>query len=97
MEGGTTFHFVRDGIEAALERAKTAANGKDVRLGGGAATIRQYLQKQLIDELHIAIAPVILGSGESLLGGIDVLALGYELTQHVTTQHATHFVLTRRL
>jgi dihydrofolate reductase len=97
MEGGTTFHFVTDGIDAALERAKAAAKGKDIRIGGGASTIRQYLEARLIDEMHIAIAPVILGSGEHLLGGIDVLALGYELTQHVTTQLATHFVLARRV
>src|ERR1044071_9731582 len=85
MKGGTTFHFVTDGIEAALERAKTSANGKDVRLGGGASTIRQYLKARLIDEMHIAISPIVLGSGEHLLGGIDVLQLGYTCTRHVNT------------
>ena len=96
MEGGTTFHFVTDGIQAALERATAAAKGKDVRLGGGVSAIRQYLQAGLIDEMHIAISPVILGTGEHLLGGIDSLALGYECSQHATTPDATHFVLTRR-
>jgi dihydrofolate reductase len=93
MEGGTTFHFVTDGIHAALERATAAAQGKDVRLGGGIGTIRQYLQARLIDEMHIAIAPVILGKGEHLLGGIDAPALGYLCAEHVATAHATHFVL----
>jgi dihydrofolate reductase len=93
MEGGTTFHFVTDGIHAALERATAAAHGKDVRLGGGIGTIRQYLQARLIDEMHIAIAPVILGKGEHLLGGIDAPALGYLCAEHVATAHATHFVL----
>ena len=96
MEGGTTFHFVTDGIRAALERARSVARGKDVRLGGGVSTIRQYLQARLIDELHIAIAPVILGNGEHLLHGIDTPELGYACTEHVTTGHATHFVLTKQ-
>jgi dihydrofolate reductase len=96
MEGGTTFHFVTDGIRAALERARSVARGKDVRLGGGVSTIRQYLQARLIDEVHIAIAPVILGSGEHLLHGIDTPGLGYACTEHVTTDHATHFVLTKQ-
>ena len=78
MEGGTTFHFVTDGIEAALKRAKEAAGGKDVRIGGGAATIRAYLQAGLIDEMHVAISPVLLGSGEALFAGIDLPKLGYE-------------------
>ncbi|CAN5902079.1 dihydrofolate reductase family protein [soil metagenome] len=95
MEGGTTFHFVTDGIEAALARAREAAQGKDVRLGGGAATIRQYLRAGLVDELHIAQSPVLLGSGEPLFTGIDLLALGYQLTGRVTTEHATHLVLTK--
>src|SRR5436309_16054575 len=80
MEGGTTFHFVTDGIHAALERAKQAAQGKDVRLGGGVATIRQYLNAGLIDEMHLAIAPNLLGRGEALLAGIDLAALGYRCT-----------------
>ena len=81
MEGGTTFHFVTDGIEAALKRAKEAAGGKDVRIGGGAATIRAYLQAGLIDEMHVAISPVLLGSGEALFAGIDLPKLGYERTR----------------
>ena len=96
MEGGTTFHFVSDGIHAALERARAAAGGKDVRLGGGVATIRQYLQAGLVDELHLAISPVLLGTGEHLLGGIDLKKLGYECTEHVPTEQATHVVLTRK-
>lgn len=97
MEGGTTFYFVTDGIHAALERAKAAANGKDVRIGGGAETIRQYLKASLIDEMHLAISPVLLGSGEHLLYGIDLPALGYECTEHVPTDAATHVVISRRL
>jgi dihydrofolate reductase len=96
MAGGTTFHFVTDGIHAALKRAREAAGGLDVRLGGGAATIRQYLQAGLIDELHVAIAPILLGSGEHLFEGIDTLKLGYECAEHVTTPHATHVVLRKR-
>ena len=95
MEGGTTFHFVTDGIHAALERAKQAAQGKDVRLGGGVATIRQYLNAGLIDEMHLAIAPNLLGRGEALLAGIDLAALGYRCTEHVGTPNAMHVVLTR--
>lgn len=93
MAGGTTFHFVTAGIHAALASARTAAAGKDVRLGGGAATIRQYLQAGLIDELHLAIAPVLLGSGESLFSGIDMRSLGYRCVEHVATDKATHVVL----
>ena len=96
MEGGTTFHFVTDGIHAALARAKEAAGTQDVRLGGGVATIRQYLAARLIDELHLAIAPVLLGKGEHLLGGIDLLGLGYECTEHVPTAEATHVILKRK-
>jgi dihydrofolate reductase len=95
MEGGTTFHFVTDGIQAALARAREAARGKDVRLGGGAATIRQYLAAGLIDELHLAIAPVLLGRGEPLLAGLDLVSLGYACTEHASTDRATHVVLTR--
>ena len=83
MDGGTTFHFVADGAEAALQRAREAANGLDVRLGGGASTIRQYLTAGLVDEMHLAVAPVLLGSGEHLLGGIDLPKLGYRVTEHV--------------
>jgi len=96
MDGGTTFHFVTDGIEAALSRAREAANGKDVRLGGGVATVRQYLGAGLIDELHLAIAPVFLGSGEHLFSGINVAKLGYVRTEHAPTQAATHIVLKKR-
>lgn len=95
MEGGTTFHFVTDGIHAALARAKEAAQGKDVRLGGGVATVREYLTAGLIDELHLAIAPALLGRGEHLLAGIDTVALGYRCTEHVASELATHVVLTR--
>jgi dihydrofolate reductase len=95
MDGGTTFHFVTDDIHAALQRAKEAANGLDVRLGGGAATLRQYLQAGLIDQLHLAISPVVLGSGESLLGGMDLLKLGYKCTEHATSPAALHVVLTK--
>jgi dihydrofolate reductase len=95
MEGGTTFHFVTDGIHAALERAKEAAQGKDVRLGGGVATVREYLTAGLIDELHLAIAPALLGRGENLLAGIDAVSLGYECTRHTSSERATHVVLTK--
>lgn len=95
MEGGTTFHFITGGIHAALEQARAAAGGKDVRIGGGAATIRQYLRERLIDELHIAISPVVLGSGERLFDGINLVDLGYARTQHAATARATHVVLTR--
>jgi dihydrofolate reductase len=93
MEGGTTFYFITDGIHSALDRAKDAAKGLDVRLGGGVATIRQYLRARLIDEMHLAIAPVLLGSGESLLADIDLPSLGYRIVEHVATQNATHVVL----
>jgi dihydrofolate reductase len=95
MKGGTTFHFVTDGIEAALQRACAAAGDRDVRVGGGADTIRQYLRAGLIDEMHVAIAPVLLGSGESLLAGIDLPALGYRVSEHVSSPNATHVVFTR--
>jgi uncharacterized protein YndB with AHSA1/START domain len=95
MEGGTTFHFVTGGIHEALERARDAAGGKDVRIGGGANTIRQYLREGLIDELHIAVAPVLLGRGEPLLQGLDLRALGYECVQFVASDKATHAVLRR--
>jgi dihydrofolate reductase len=95
MQGGTTFHFVTEGIHAALKRAKEAAQGKDVRLGGGVATIRQYLAAGLIDEMHLAIAPALLGRGESLFAGIDAVSLGYKCTQHVASENANHLVLTK--
>lgn len=96
MKGGTTFFFVTDGIEAALERAREAAGDLDVRIGGGVQVIRQYLLAGLIDELHLAITPVLLGSGERLFEGIDPAALGYIVTRHVNTPQAMHVVLERR-
>jgi len=96
MAGGTEFHFVTDGIAAALERAKAAAGDRDVRLGGGVATIRQYLRAGLVDDLHLALRPVLLGSGENLLQDIDTRALGYECAQHVTGERATHVILRKR-
>ena len=95
MEGGTVFHFVTDGIHQALARAREAAGDKDVRIGGGAATIRQFLRERLIDEMHIAISPVLLGAGEALFAGIDMRALGYQCIEHAGTQHATHVVLAK--
>jgi dihydrofolate reductase len=96
MAGGTTFHFITDGIHSALKQAVDAANGRDVRLGGGIATMRQYLSAGLIDEMHLAISPVLLGSGESLLQGIDLPSLGYALKKHVPTPNATHIFLTKQ-
>jgi dihydrofolate reductase len=96
MAGGTTFHFVTDGIEAALARAREAANGQDIRLGGGVATIRQYLRARLIDELHLAIAPTLLGSGEHLFGGLDAAALGYHCIEQVPSANVTHVILARK-
>ena len=97
MAGGTTFHFVTDGIQAALARAQEAANGQDIRLGGGVATIQQYLRARLIDEMHLAIAPTLLGSGEHLFAGLDAAALGYQCSQHVSSANATHVFLTRKI
>ena len=96
MEGGTTFHFVTDGIESALQQAKSAARGQDVRVGGGVDTIRQFLRAQLVDELHIAISPVILGSGEALFSGVDLLQLGYRCTKYLPSARAAHLVLSRQ-
>ena len=96
MAGGTVFHFVTEGIHAALQRARQAAGGRDVRLGGGVATIRQYLRAGSVDELHLAISPVVLGCGEALLAGIDLCELGYRVSEHVPTPAATHVVLTKR-
>ncbi len=95
MEGGTAFHFVTGGTEAALRMASAAAGGKDVRLGGGVGTVRQYLKARLIDELHVAITPAILGSGESLLAGLDLLKLGYRCKKHLPGANATHVVLSK--
>jgi len=95
MEGGTSFHFVTGGIHEALERAREAARGQDVRIGGGVSTVRQYLQAGLVDEMHLAISPTLLGRGEALLAGIDLPALGLRCTRHVGTEAALHVVLTR--
>jgi len=97
MKGGTTFYFVTDGIESALAQAREAANGRDVRLGGGAATIREYLRARLIDELHLAVRPVLLGSGEALFSGLDWRALGYECTKSVAGERAMHVFMSRRV
>jgi dihydrofolate reductase len=95
MEGGTTFHFVTGGIDETLARAREAAGSRDIRLGGGAATIRQYVRACLVDEMHLAISPVILGSGEHLFQDLDLRALGYRVTEHVPSEKATHVVITR--
>ncbi len=95
MEGGTVFHFVTEGIHAALALATEAAGGKDMRVGGGVATIRQYLQAGLVDEMHLVISPVVLGKGENLLEGIDIKQLGFECTEHAASDKAMHVVLTR--
>jgi dihydrofolate reductase len=95
MNGGTVFHFITDGIESALAQAKAAAGEKDVRIGGGVRTIRQYLQADLIDELHMALSPVLLGRGESLLHGIDMTALGFGKPRVTVGENATHFLITK--
>ncbi len=95
MKGGTTFHFVTDGLHAALARAREASQGKDIRLGGGVATIREGLRAGLVDEMHLAYTPVLLGSGESLLGGMDLPALGYHITSHSTTAGVMHVLIDR--
>lgn len=95
MEGGTTFIFVTGGIEAALEQARAAAGDLDVKIGGGVETVRQYLRAGLIDELHFALSPVVLGQGEAMFAGIDLPALGYRVTEHQASEHATHIVLAR--
>ena len=95
MEGGTTFYFVTDGIEAALEQAKAAAGGLDVKIGGGVSTVRQYLQAGLIDQLHFVFSPVMLGQGEAMFAGIDLPALGFSVTETAATELATHVVLSR--
>jgi len=96
MEGGTVFHFVTDGIEAALERAYQAADGQDVRLAGGASTIRQYLRAGLVDEMHLAYAPLLLGSGERLFDGLDNVPTGYEIAEFVATPAALHVRFVRK-
>ncbi len=96
MAGATTFHFVTGGIEAALEQARAAAGGRDIRLGGGVATVRQFLQARLVDEMHLAIRPVLLGAGEHLLHGLDVRGLGYECARYVPGERAAHVFVRRR-
>lgn len=96
MKGGTVFHFVTDGIHAALRRAREAAGGRDIRLGGGVATIRQYLREALVDELHLVMRPVLLGRGEALFAGIDLPALGYESVRQTAGVRATHVFLRKR-
>jgi dihydrofolate reductase len=95
LEGGTTFIFVTEGIEVALEKAKRAAKGSDVKIGGGVETVRQYLRAGQIDELHFALSPVVLGKGEALFTGIDLATLGYCVAEHQASDHATHIVLSR--
>ena len=95
MDGGTTFHFMTDGIHDALKRATEAANGRDIRVGGGVDTIRQYLQAGLVDEMHLAISPVLLGSGEHLFAGLDLPKLGYRPSEHIAAPDATHVVFTK--
>lgn len=95
MKGDTTFYFVTEGIHVAMERAREAAGPKDIRIGGGTSVIRQYFQAQLIDEAHLVVSPTILGDGESLFAGLDLRALGYRVTETVTSPGALHVVLTR--
>jgi dihydrofolate reductase len=96
MEGGTVFHFVTDGIESALRQARQAAQGKDIRLGGGVATVREYLKARLVDNMHIAMAPVLLGKGENLFAGIDLPDLGYSVNERVSTPATTHLIIARK-
>ncbi|MFZ3325561.1 MAG: dihydrofolate reductase family protein [Methylocella sp.] len=96
MEGGTIFHFVTDGIHSALKKALASAKSQDVRLGGGVNTIRQYLEALLVDEMHLAVSPILLGAGEHLLGGLNLPALGYEMKAHVNTPNAVHYVLAKK-
>ncbi len=96
MEGGTTFHFITDGLESALEKAKEAARGKDVRIGGGVSVVRQYLTAGYIDSMHLALSPVLLGEGEHLFSGINLPELGFTLTKTVSGENATHVLIERR-
>ena len=96
MRGGTEFRFVTGGIHDALAQAKAAAGGRDVRLGGGVATVREYLRAALVDDLHLAVGPVLLGAGEHLMHGLDLRALGYECTKQVAGARATHVFLRKR-
>jgi dihydrofolate reductase len=96
MKGGTTFHFITEGIDEALARAKEAAQGRDVRVGGGASTVRQFLRAKLIDEMHLVLRPVLMGRGEPLFEGLDLYALGYEVEQMVPGERAVHMIVRRR-
>lgn len=96
MEGGTVFHFVTDGIEAALKQARVAAKDRDIRVGGGASVVRQFLQAGLLDEMHLALPAVLLGAGESLFAGVDLPALGYAPVDRVTGENATHIKIGRK-
>jgi dihydrofolate reductase len=96
MEGGTTFYFVTDGIESALKQAKAAAGKRDVKIGGGVSTVRQYLQARLVDEMHLAVAPVLLGQGENLFQGLDLSALGYAVASKEASENATHVVIAKQ-
>ncbi len=95
LQGGTTFYFVTDGIDSALQQAKAAAGEKDVKIGGGVATVRQYLQIDAIDEIHLAVSPVVLGRGENLLAGIDLARMGFKVVEHVPTARAMHILLSK--
>ena len=95
MRGGTTFHFVSDGLSSALQKARAAAGAKDIKIGGGVETVRQYVQAGHVDEIHLALAPVALGQGEPLFSGLDLRALGYRTVEHVATERATHIVLAK--
>jgi dihydrofolate reductase len=96
MEGGNIFHFVTEGPQAALQKAKEAAQDRVIRVGGGIQVIREYLKLGLVDEMHMAVSPVVLGGGESLLSGIDLLKLGYQCVEHVPSSKAAHFVLAKK-
>jgi dihydrofolate reductase len=95
MKGGTVFHFVTDGIHAAMERAKAAAGDRDIRIGGGVSTVRQYLRERLIDRLHLAVRPILMGEGEHLFRDLDLRALGYACTSSVPGERATHVTIER--
>ena len=96
MKGGTDFHFVTDGAASALAQAKAAAGGRDIRIGGGAATVRQFLQARLIDEMHLAVRPVLMGAGENLWYGLDMKALGYEVAEVIQGERATHVTVRKQ-
>ena len=96
MKGGTTFHFVTDGIDSALKQAREAARGKDVRVGGGVATVRQYLIAGHIDEMHLAMSPVLLGEGENLFSGINLHQLGFAPSKIVAGETATHLFIKKK-